>query len=327
MGARRLFAATLAATAIGLALAAPAQASFHEMSIREVYPGGADEASYVELQMWAAGQEFVSGHHLVAYNANGSVAEDFKFAANVSGGANQSTVLVADSGYGGVFAGRPAPDASDANLDLSPAGGAVCWVEGSPPDCVAWGNFTGPLPAHAPALVVGSPAAPAGVPAGMALRRTIAPGCSTLLELGDDSNDSATDFSPVAPDPRPNSVAPVEHGCGSGGGGGGGGTEGGSGGGGGGSGGQGHGSPQTILSAKPPRTTHDRTPSFRFRSDENGASFQCRVDRGRFKPCRSPFTAKRLGLGRHTFAVRAREASGGLDPSPASCAFRVVRRG
>ncbi len=122
--------------------------------------------------MWSSGQEFVAGHHLVAYNPNGSVNEDFKFTANVASGANQATVLVADSSYGTVFAGRPTPDASDPDLDLSPLGGAVCWVEGAPPDCIAWGNFAGPLPAHTPALVVGNPASPAGVPAAMALRRT-----------------------------------------------------------------------------------------------------------------------------------------------------------
>ncbi len=44
-----------------LASAVPAQATFHLMSIREVYPGSAaaPESSYVELQMYAAGQEMV----------------------------------------------------------------------------------------------------------------------------------------------------------------------------------------------------------------------------------------------------------------------------
>jgi hypothetical protein len=319
MGARRRFAATLAATAALLAIAAPAEASFHEMSIREVYPGGADNASYVELQMWSSGQEFVAGHHLLAYNPNGSVNEDFKFTASVASGANQATVLVADTSYGTVFAGHPAPDASDADLELSPLGGAVCWVEGAPPDCVAWGNFAGPLPAHTPALVVGNPASPAGVPAAMALRRTIAPNCATLLELADDRNDSALDFSLVSPEPRPNSVPPTEHGCAAGGSGGADGATGG--------GNQNHGAPQTTLFGKPLRATHDRTPTFRFRSSEAGSSFQCRVDRKPFRPCRSPLTARKLAFGRHVFAVRARDASGNLDSSPASCAFRVLRRG
>jgi hypothetical protein len=66
----------------------------------------------------------------------------------------------------------------------------------------------------------------AGTPApalvsGMALGRSIAPGCSTLLEPGDDTNDSATDFSLTTPNPRRNSVTPTEMPCTPGGGGGG----------------------------------------------------------------------------------------------------------
>jgi hypothetical protein len=47
----------------------------------------------------------------------------------------------------------------------------------------------------------------------MALRRSIQPGCPTLLESADDTDVSATDFSLVAPDPRNNSVTPTETTC------------------------------------------------------------------------------------------------------------------
>ena len=150
---------TLACFAL-LAFAPPALATFHEISIREVYPGGTNDASYVELQMWTGGQNFVGTHHLVAYDADGSVSENFSLPSDVSSGANQATILVADTSYPVVFDEKPAPDASDGSLNLSPAGGAVCWIEGAPPDCVAWGNFTGPLPSHLPELKVGSPASP-----------------------------------------------------------------------------------------------------------------------------------------------------------------------
>lgn len=305
------------AVVLGASLwAAPtAQATFHEMSIREVYPGGANDGSYVELQMWSSGQNFVKGRHLVAYDAAGKVVKDFAFASNVANGANQSTILVADTNYPLVFDERPAPDASDEGLNLSPAGGAVCWIEGSPPDCVAWGAFTGPLPAHSPTLKVGSPASPGGVQAGMALRRSIAKGCPTLLDspTTEDSDDSATDFSEVEPSPRDNAVAPIETSCQK------------SGGGGGGQSGSGGNAPQTLLKRKPPHRTHDRTPTFRFAADERGVTFQCKVDGKPYKACRSPFTTKKLTLGRHVFRVRARDDSGGLDPSPASYAFKVIR--
>jgi len=311
----------LVALAAALLAVPSAQATFHEMSIREVYPGGADDASYVELQMWAPGQNFVKGHHLVAYDSTGNVTDNFAFPSNVANGANQSTVLLADTSYPVVFDEKPAPDASDASLNLSPAGGAVCWVEGSPPDCVAWGAFTGPLPAHAPPLEVGNPASPGGVQPGRALRRSIAKGCATLLDPPptDDSDDSAADFSEVEPSPRDNAVAPVEHPCQSGNGGGGNNP--------GGRGGQGGASgnpPQTLLTGRRHRKTRDRTPSFRFAADEGGVRFQCRVDAKPFRACRSPYTTHRLGLGHHRFEVRAVDDSGQRDPTPASYGFEVV---
>lgn len=301
---------------IAALFAAPAaQATFHKMSIREVYPGGANDASYVELQMWTSGQNFVEGHRLVAYGTTGNVEDTFAFTADVANGSNQATILIADTNYPLVFDGRPSPDASDAGLNLSPSGGAVCWLEGSPPDCVAWGAFTGPLPTHVPALKVGNPASPGGVQAGMVLRRSIANGCVTLLDPPptDDSDNSAADFAEVEPDPRDNAVAPTEHPCTSGGGGQGG------------SGGSAHDPPQTLLKRTPARRTRDRTPTFRFVADERGVTFQCKLDGNRYRSCRSPFTARKLSPGRHVFRVRARDDSGRLDPSPASYAFRVLR--
>jgi len=85
--------------ALLLLLAAPAaNASFHLMKVREVYPAG--DSSYVELQMFSAGEYLVAGHHLVAYSANGSVANDFTLPSNVSASSpNNATILIADSGY------------------------------------------------------------------------------------------------------------------------------------------------------------------------------------------------------------------------------------
>jgi hypothetical protein len=315
MGRLRILGTILVVVGATLCTAPAALATFHHMSIREVYPGGLNDAGYVELQMWASGQDQVEGRHLVAYDAAGNVIDNFAFTANVANGANQSTILVADTNYPVVFDERPAPDASDAGLNLSPTGGAVCWIEGSPPDCVAWGAFTGPLPTQVPALKVGSPASPGGVQAGMALRRSIAKGCATLLDSPsvDDSDDSATDFAEVEPNPRDNAVVPTESPCQK------------SSGGGGGQGSSGGNAPQTLLKRTPPHKTHDRTPTFRFAADERGVTFQCKLDGKPYRSCRSPFTTKRLSPGRHVFRVRARDDSGKLDPSPASYAFRVIR--
>lgn len=82
---------------------------------------------------------------------------------------------------------------------------------------------------------------------------------------------------------------------------------------------------QTTFSIKPAAKTHDRTPTFRFKSSDGSVSFECKVDRSAFKPCRSPFTTKALSFGRHTVAIRAIQA-GVADPTPATASFRVVKR-
>lgn len=306
---RGRFGLPFCAAIAGLAIAAPAaHASFHEILIREVKAGGAANDSYVVLQAYKAGQELVGGHSLTAYDAGGTpIGSPFTFSGKVANGQSQMTILVADTAYAASFPGGPAPDATAADLNLDPAGGAVCWEE---IDCVAWGGFSGgSLPSPA-----GTPAAAGGIPGGAALRRTIAPGCATLLEVGDDRNDSATDFLAEAPAPRSNAVAPTERTCA------------GPAGGGAAYPPSGRKAPQTTLRRKPPQRSRDRTPTFRFAADEAGAKFECRIDKRPFRSCKSPYTAKPLSPGAHVFKVRARDASGVADPSPAVYAFRVLPR-
>jgi hypothetical protein len=267
-----------------LALAPAAEATFHEMSIREVYPGGANDASYVELQMWEGAQNFVATHHLVAYNSDGSVNDNFAFAGNVANGADQSTILVADSEYSIVFDEKPSPDESEPGLNLSPAGGAVCWIEGSPPDCVAWGDFKGPLPAHIPALKVGNPASPTGVTAGKALQRSIAKGCATLLDAPgvDDSDDSATDFSEVEPNPRSNATPPSEIQCN-----------------------------VASIDESPPPLTKETSAHLTYHSSSADSTFECKLDSAAFTACaKTGIEYSGLGDASHSFGVRAKNAAG-----------------
>lgn len=314
---RRAGIASIALT-LGLFLvcAQPAFATFHEMMVREVYPGSAaqPDSEYVELQMWSPGQNFVGGHALGFYGALGASLGTATFPHDVTGDANQSTLVAATPAAEAEF-GFTA-DAGLAPGLMDPAGGAVCWES---LDCVSWGSFGGS--AKSP---TGQPVAPAGIPDGMALRRTIAPGCATLLEPSDDHDNSAVDFSTAFPSPRPNSVPPSERPCelgtGSGPGGSGGGVATGQ------QGQSGGRAPQTTFKRKPAKNSHDRTPTFRFGSDQAGARFECKLDGSRFKPCHSPFTVHRLGLGGHTFEVRARGSSGKADPSPSAYGFRVTPR-
>jgi hypothetical protein len=283
---------------VGLALAglllfvAPASATFHLMKVREVYPGGT--AGYVELQLLAVGEYQVGGHHLVTYNADGTVANDFILPSNVSPASrNNATVLITGPDYATAFPSGPSTNESDPNLNLSASGGAVCWVEGEPPDCVAWGNFTGPLPAHTPSLLVGSPASPAGVTAGKALHRTIAPGCATILEAGDDSDVSATDFSEQTPNPRNNASPVTETDCEV---------------------------PEAQIESKPSNPTKSTSAEFTFSSSPSGSAFECKLDTGAYEEClnedEDPFVYPGpLADGSHTFQVRAVNSQGAGDPA------------
>jgi len=290
MGGRRLATSALAALAAALVWAPSAQATFHLMKIREVYPGSAAHPSsgYVELQMYAAGQSFVAGRALTVYNAAGTATGTFTFSSDVANAANQQTILIGDSGVQSAFG--VAPDLSVAGIGISPAGGAACWAGSI--DCVSWGNFAGTTPSAS-----GSPADPSGIPDGKALRRTIEPGCPTLLEEGDDTNASATDFSDATPSPRDNSSPIVEAPCTG---------------------------PATTIDSKPSNPTNSTSASFTYHSTPAGASFECKLDAGAFEPCAA--TGKEyagpLAEGSHTFQVRGKGA-GEVLGAAASYAWRI----
>ncbi|HMJ03031.1 MAG TPA: hypothetical protein VK506_08810, partial [Conexibacter sp.] len=69
-----------------------------------------------------------------------------------------------------------------------------------------------------------------------------------------------------------------------------------------------------------------RTATFTFASGERGSTFSCKLDRKRFKRCRSPKTYKKLKPGKHVFRVRARDRTGNLDATPAARRFKIEQR-
>ena len=82
--------------------------------------------------------------------------------------------------------------------------------------------------------------------------------------------------------------------------------------------------PETSANSGPSGLTEDDTPTFSFASPEQGATFECSIDGGAFLACSSPYTAQSLAPGRHTLQVRARDAAGNADPTPASFTFQVA---
>ena len=295
----------IACTACG-ASAPHALATFHLMQVREVYPGSAanPDSEYVELQMYASGQQFVGGHVVRTYGATGGLTGRKLFSKDADRGASQSTILMATPQAEAQFG--VAADGALSPGHLEPAGGAVCWEA---IDCVSWGSFTG------------SPAVARGI-AGDARRRPgrhgSAPHHRARLPHAARGDRRSRQQRPRLPGglPRPEaqfhsprrarvhipagrqwrralagSTAVVV--------------------------------PQTSITRAPGHRTHDRTPTFRFIADIPGATFLCRLDRGSFRRCRSPFTSKSLRRGRHVFAVKARAPGGATDPSPALYRFRV----
>jgi CSLREA domain-containing protein len=116
---------------------------------------------------------------------------------------------------------------------------------------------------------------------------------------------------------------------GGGGGGGGGGNSGGGGSGGNNGGGNGGGAdttpPDTKIVKAPPKKTHKTTVKLKFTATEAGSTFQCKLDRKPYKPCRSPKTYKKLKPGKHVFKVRAVDKAGNVDPTPAKRAFKILK--
>jgi hypothetical protein len=66
------------------------------------------------------------------------------------------------------------------------------------------------------------------------------------------------------------------------------------------------------------------TASFEFSSDEPGAGFECTVDGGAFVACEPPHTLEGLADGGHRFEVRAVDAEGVPDSTPAARGFGVA---
>src|SRR5262249_36263795 len=124
----------------------PARATFHLISISEVFAEGG--AQYVELQMYSPiePQNLVAGHTVIFYNAAGTEVGRLTCPNNVASGANQSSILFATSSAATSFG--VTPDFVLPVALMNPGGGKVCWETF---DCFAWGAYTGS------ALGVGTP--------------------------------------------------------------------------------------------------------------------------------------------------------------------------
>ena len=293
-------ASALALTALSVG-AAGAQASYHEMRISEIHASdGVGDPDYIELQMYAPGQNLVTGRYIRTYDNSGLPFDTYTFPTNLPPAKNQSTILIAD---GPTVDGKPVDfDASTAGgLNVLTGAGAVCYLQslaaGDGLDCVVYGlNFGAggiqgnPSPFGSHALNTAD-----GLMAGQTLQRSIKRGCKSLFELSDDTNDGS-DFALGAPSPRNSSAAPSGKAC-----------------------------PNTTITKGPSGKTTDRTPTFKFKSSQGNSSFRCKIDGKGFAKCTSPETLKKLSFGKHTFKVFATNNLGGTDKSPDKLKFTVKK--
>lgn len=80
--------------------------------------------------------------------------------------------------------------------------------------------------------------------------------------------------------------------------------------------------PNTRIVKGPARDSYEREAKFRFASTEAQSTFQCKVDKSRWRGCRTPYK-RTVKPGKHVFKVRAIDRFGNVDPTPARFGWRV----
>ena len=81
--------------------------------------------------------------------------------------------------------------------------------------------------------------------------------------------------------------------------------------------------PDTSITSEPNDPTSSAAASLSFTSTETGSSFQCQLDANTYAACTSPSTITGLLDGSHTFSVRATDAAGNTDGTPATFTWTV----
>jgi hypothetical protein len=70
--------------------------------------------------------------------------------------------------------------------------------------------------------------------------------------------------------------------------------------------------PTAKITKAPKAKSTSTTAKFKFKSNEAGSRFECKLDKGKFKKCKSPKTYKKLKPGKHVFKVRAIDKAGNV---------------
>jgi hypothetical protein len=81
--------------------------------------------------------------------------------------------------------------------------------------------------------------------------------------------------------------------------------------------------PETTLTEKPSAFSDNVSPRFSFESSEGNSTFECSLDGRSFSRCFTPRYYSSLSQGKHTFGVRATDALGNTDATPATYIWTV----
>jgi hypothetical protein len=83
--------------------------------------------------------------------------------------------------------------------------------------------------------------------------------------------------------------------------------------------------PETMIVRGPAKRSAKSRARFKFRSNEDGATFECARKNRPFRACTSPHAVK-AKAGRNKFYVRAIDPAGNVDDTPATFAWRRVSK-
>jgi peptidoglycan/xylan/chitin deacetylase (PgdA/CDA1 family) len=81
--------------------------------------------------------------------------------------------------------------------------------------------------------------------------------------------------------------------------------------------------PDTTIDSGPSGTVSSTSASFAFSSSEPNSTFECALDGAANSSCTSPNAYTGLASGSHAFSVRATDAAGNVDPTPATRTWTI----
>ncbi len=82
--------------------------------------------------------------------------------------------------------------------------------------------------------------------------------------------------------------------------------------------------PYSMITAHPGNFTTEREAAFAFDCAGGPCSFECQLDSGGWSGCASPVSFSALGLGPHSFQVRATDGSGQTEPEPSQYQWQII---